>query len=238
MMDRNYWRRIAAGFLGTLGTGALGSAIADPTEEDFQTWAAITATGSLGVVSPELQSFRYWLEGQGRFGGDSSFLSQGMLRPGLGYAINEHASLWLGYAFIPTMKPFASPAFNENRIWQQFLWTDKTFLGSFTSRSRFEQRFTNQPDVAYRFRQMFKLSYPLDFAPKFSLVGSDELFVNVNSTGTIAAGFDQNRVFAGIGYSVDEHIKTEVGYMNQYVRRENKADLMDHILSVNLLLNY
>jgi hypothetical protein len=158
--------------------------------------------------------------------------------PGLGYALNENASLWLGYAFVPTMEPFATQDFNEHRIWQQFLWTGKTFLGAFTSRSRFEQRFMNQPDTAYRFRQMFKLSYPLSFAPDFSLVGSDELFVNVNTTGTIYSGFEQNRVFTGLGYNFDEHIKAEIGYMNQYIRRVERADRMTHILSLNLLLNY
>jgi hypothetical protein len=97
-------------------------------------------------------------------------------------------AFWLGYAFVPTMELFTDESYNENHIWQQFLWTGKTFLGKFTSRSRFEERFLNQPDVAYRFRQQFKLSYPLDFAPGFRLVGSDEYFVNLNTTGMIDSG--------------------------------------------------
>jgi hypothetical protein len=230
--------RFVPGLFALLGFTAFGSAHAAPTLEDFQTWAAITATGSFGIIDPGLRDFRFWLEGQGRFGNDSSSLAQGMVRPGLGYALNENASLWLGYAFVPTMEPFATQDFNEHRIWQQFLWTGKTFLGAFTSRSRFEQRFMNQPDTAYRFRQLFKLSYPLSFAPDFSLVGSDELFVNVNTTGTVYSGFEQNRVFAGLGYNFDEHIKAEIGYMNQYIRRVERADRMTHILSLNLLLNY
>jgi hypothetical protein len=223
---------------GILGLAAFGPAYAAPTVEDFQTWATITAIGSFEPIEPGLKNFRYWLEGQGRFGNDSSSLSQGMVRPGLGYAFNENASVWLGYAFVPTMEPFTTEDFNENRIWQQFLWTDKTFLGTFTSRSRFEERFMNQPDTAYRFRQLFKLSYPLAFAPSFSLAGWDEYFVNVNTTGTVHSGFDQNRVFAGIGYNFDEHIKTEIGYMNQYIRRVDRDDRISHILSVNFLLNY
>jgi hypothetical protein len=147
-------------------------------------------------------------------------------------------AFWLGYAFVPTMELFTDESYNENHIWQQFLWTGKTFLGKFTSRSRFEERFLNQPDVAYRFRQQFKLSYPLDFAPGFRLVGSDEYFVNLNTTGMIDSGFDQNRAFAGIGYHFDEHIEVEIGYMNQYIRRVDREDLMSHILSLNLQLDY
>ena len=91
------------------------------------------------------------------------------------------------------MEPFTQNDFNENRIWQQLLWTPQTPLGPLTSRTRFEQRFTSAPYVAYRLRQLFRLAYPLSFAPGFMLVGWKEYFVNINTTGTYQAGFDQNR---------------------------------------------
>ena len=91
-----------------------------------------------------------------------------MVRPGLGYALNENVSLWLGYAYIPTMAPFTNDDFSENRIWQQFLWSDKTSLGTYSLRTRFEERFVGQPDVAYRFRQLAKLSYPRSRSPRNS----------------------------------------------------------------------
>ena len=206
--------------------------------EDFQTWTNITANGSFGLLDPRLSKFRFWLEGQGRFGNDSTTLSQGILRPGLGYSLTDRASVWLGYAFIPTMEPFTRNDLNENRIWQQLLWTPQTPFGPITSRTRFEQRFTRAPDVSYRFRQMVRYAYPLDFAPGFMLVGWDEIFLNLNSTGTFTAGFDQNRVFVGVGYNIDEHVRTELGYMNQYIYRDTTEDFMTHALSANLFLNY
>lgn len=206
--------------------------------EDFQTWTNITANGSFGLIDPALQKFRFWMEGQGRFGNDSTELSQGMVRPGLGYSLSDNLSVWLGYALIPTMDPFTRTDFNENRIWQQVLWTPKTPLGVLTSRTRIEQRFTLAPDVAYRFRQLFRLSYPLSFAPGFMLVGWEEYFVSLNSTGTFVSGFDQNRVFVGLGYNIDENIRTEIGYMNQYINRDTTSDLINHVLSMSLLLNY
>lgn len=221
---------IAASML--FGSGALAS------RQDFQTWTNITANGSFGLLDPNLKDFRFWLEGQGRFGNDSTTLSQGMVRPGLGYSVSKTASVWLGYAFIPTMDPFTANEFNENRIWQQFLWTPQTPLGPLTSRTRFEQRFTTAPDVAYRFRQMFRLAYPLGFASGFMLVGWEEYFVNINSTGTFKSGFDQNRVFVGVGYNVDENIRTEIGYMNQYINKDATDDFISHVLSMSLFLNY
>lgn len=210
------------------------------TSEDFQTWGNITATGSLDVMSPKLKNFKYWLEGQGRFGLNTSDFSQAILRPGLGYQLNDQASIWLGYAWIPTDEPFTKTAFDEHRLWEQFLWSDKFSFGTLTNRSRLEQRFIpTGSQVGWRFRQMFKASIPMPFAPSFSFVASDEYFVNINKTNYGADdGFDQNRAFAGIGYNFDKHIKTEIGYMNQFIRKANNPDRMDNILSVNLYLNY
>ena len=209
------------------------------TTEDFQTWGNITATGSLDFVSPNLKNHKYWLEGQGRFGNDSSTFSQAMVRPGLGYQLNGQASVWLGYAWVPTDEPFARVAFDEHRIWQQFLWSDKFSFGTLTSRSRLEQRFIpTGSDVGWRFRQLLKISVPMSFAPSFSVVVFDEFFANINRTDYGANdGFDQNRAFGGIGYNFDKNIKAEIGYLNQFIRRKG-PDLMDHILSVNLYLAY
>ena len=208
------------------------------TVEDFQTWGNVTATGSLGVVNPELKNLKYWVEGQGRFGNDTSQFSQGMVRAGLGYAVMDKVSVWLGYAFVPTEEPFTKKPFDEHRIWQQVLWSDKFADITLTSRSRLEQRFIpTGSDVGWRFRQMFKASVPIAY--DFSFVVSDEYFVNINKTNFGAAdGFDQNRAFAGVGYNFDKNIKTEIGYMNQYIRKATAPDRKDDILSVNLYLNY
>ncbi len=208
------------------------------TVEDFQTWGNITATGSLGFINPELKNGKYWLEGQGRFGNDTSQFSQGMVRAGLGYTVMDKVSVWLGYAFIPTDQPFTKKPFDEHRIWQQFLWSDKFSDITLTSRSRLEERFVETgSDVGWRFRQMLKASVPIAY--DFSFVMSDEYFANINKTNYGADdGFDQNRAFAGIGYNFDKNIKTEIGYMNQYIRKPQSADRMSDILSVNLYLNY
>ncbi|MGR9086182.1 MAG: DUF2490 domain-containing protein [Gammaproteobacteria bacterium] len=229
-------RKFCAALSGLMLTGP----VAAKTAEDFQTWGNITLTGRLGAVSPELKNFRYWLEGQGRFGDDTSRFSQGMLRSGLGYALNDAASIWLGYAFIPTEEPFSTPPVDEHRIWQQLLWSKAFSSGTITSRSRFEQRFVQRgDDVGWRFRQLFKLSSPLPFAPDFSLVLTDEYFVNLNRTDWNADdGFDQNRLFTGMGYNFNTNIRTEIGYMNQYIRKSEAPDRISHILSVNLYLNY
>jgi hypothetical protein len=207
---------------------------------DFQTWGNITAIGNLGVVTPELKSFKYWLEGQGRFGNNSSTFSQGVLRGGLGYRVNNDVSLWLGYAFVPTDQPFAKIPFDEHDIWEQLLWTHKFEAVTLTSRTRVEQRFIpTGNDVGLRLLQQLKAFMPLVCAPSFSLVASDEYFVNLNKTDYGArAGFDQNWVFAGLGYNFNPNIRTEIGYMLQYINKPVGADRKHDILLLNLMFNY
>jgi hypothetical protein len=42
---------------------------------------------------------------------------------------------------VPTEEPFTKKPFDEHRIWQQLLWSDKFADITLTSRSRLEQRF-------------------------------------------------------------------------------------------------
>ncbi len=208
--------------------------------EDFQAWGNITATGSLTPLNPKLEGWRYWLEGQGRFGNDSSRFSQSLIRGGLGYDLMEKLNLWLGYAYITTDRPFARDPFDEHRVWQQLLWTKPFALGTFMSRTRMEQRFMEiGNETGWRFRQFFKLTVPLEFAPDFMWVAYNEVFVDLNKTDWKPAnGFDQNRFFTGLGYRFTPNIHTEIGYMNQFIRRKNNPDFVNHNLSVNFYLNY
>ncbi len=216
--------------------------VADDTVEDFEVWGNITATGSFSA-NPKI---KWWAEGQGRFGNDASRFSQSIIRPGIGYVVNDKTTVWLGYAWVPTSFPFAGKGpFNEHRIWQQLLWSNPYSFGTITSRSRTEQRFFDiqgSTDVGHRFRQMLKWSIPMPaISPKVSFVLLDEIFVNFNNIDAGSrAGFDQNRVFAGFAYKVNKIATAEIGYMNQYYNRPNspRPDQMQHILGVNLFLNF
>ena len=217
--------------------------------EDFQTWGNITATGkfdSLGITNPKLEKFRWWMEGQGRFGDNSSHFSQALIRPGIGYQVHRTTTVWLGYAWAPTVQPFISPNIDEQRIWQQALWSDRFSFGTVALRSRIEERWVNSsvsPDVAYRYRQLIRILMPIPQAPKFGVVLADEMFVHLNNAhwgnNGPESGFDQNRGFAGIAYTINKNARTEIGYMNQYINRTHTlVNRQDHILSVNLFLNF
>jgi len=222
--------------------------------DDFQVWGNVTALGNFGAINPsnpELKKFRWWLEGQGRFGNDATQFTQSLIRPGLGYAITDKMVAWVGYAWAPTAEPLATKhPFDEHRLWEQVTWADNFPFGRLTWRSRFEQRWFDHmvPDpgpnaVAHRFRQLIKLAVPLPaIDPNLSFIIQDELFINMTTAhpGWITQGFDQNRGFVGLGYKVNQYATVELGYMNQLINRPHSArpDQMMHILGANLFLNF
>ena len=178
-------------------------------DEDGGLWGVAVAEGSAGFVSPKLEKWRWWLEGQIRFRDDGSEFDQGFFRVGAGYQVAPKVSLWAGYGWFRT-SPEGASYFNEDRIWQQLLW--KPSLGPFGVlwRTRLEQRFLDTgDDTGWRFRQFVKLSYPLP--RRFYLAAYDEVFIALNSTDYGAdSGFDQNRLFAGVGWKANDDIKLEL----------------------------
>ena len=224
----------------------IGSASAEKDIEDFHTWAGMEVTGDLSSVIPNLKNFKYKLFAQGRFGDDSSRFTQGLIRPGIGYTINEKATVWLGYDWVPTSRPLAlKHPFNDHRVWQQLSLKEQFAFGTVISRTRFEQRFFDIPgstDVAHRYRQMLRLSTPMpSLSSEVSLVVWNEIFVDMNATDVgIRSGLNQNWAFAGIGYRLNKETTVEVGYLNQYINRPKnpRPDQIHHVLAVTLLLNF
>jgi hypothetical protein len=230
-------RRILAALL--LITTTLGLAQAE-TQHDQGLWFLALGQGSFGSAKHEPSKLRWWLDVQARFSNDADGFTQGIVRPGLGYAVNDTTTLWLGYGWIPT-SPVSGEDYDEHRIWQQLTWSRPLDGISFSSRTRLEQRFRDDgDDTGWRLRQFFKGTYALPGNPGVSLVGYDELFFGLNDTDWGASsGFDRNRLFLGVGWRLGESGNSlEIGYLNQYVEKDSADNLMEHILSLNFFLNF
>lgn len=60
---------------------------------------------------------------------------------------------------------------------------------------------------------------PLTVAPSYSVVVSNEYFLNLNNANWgPRRGFDQNRAFIGLGYNFTSKIRTEVGTVLELAR--------------------
>jgi Protein of unknown function (DUF2490) len=203
------------------------------TDDDNRIWLNLNAQGKLPI-----EGINWFAELQPRWHNNGRELDQLLLRPAIFYKLSERSSLWLGYANAQT-RTTRSGTTEEYRIWQQFSYTFKLGTVALQSRTRLEQRkLDTGDDIGYRLRQMVRLTMPSEQAPKFSLIGSNEVFVNLNDTDWgMRSGFDQNRLFFGIGYSVNSKLRLEAGYLNQHVNTAT-IDRRNHVLSTSLSFTF
>ena len=208
---------------------------------DFGAWFSVNTQGKFKNRDPESR-LRWWFDGHLRYLDDSDGFNQSIFRPGIGYQLTPNTNLWVGYAWINELPASGNPVFDENRIWQQALWSKQVGRQKLFSRSRLEQRFVETGgDTGWRFRQFFKADRPLYEQSSVSLVAWNESFIDLNVTDFGQQGtFSQNRAFIGVGkkFGGFRSTKLEVGYLNQFLRARGGDDRFNHILSVNWFLSF
>lgn len=161
-------------------------------------------------------------------------LEQLLLRTGVGYNLDESNNVLLGYGYILSENYIGDTddkiSVNEHRIFQQY--TSKQNVGKvkLSHRYRFEQRFVEN-DFKLRFRYFLSLNIPFKsnesgVSPLY-LSAYNEIFLNSKSSI-----FDRNRVYGGLGYTVSENIRIELGYMNQFFETDSR-DQINIITFVN-----
>ena len=158
-------------------------------------------------------------------------LSQGIIRLGLTYYLNNDTKLTAGYAYInhfpsDNHKFISQP---EHRPWQQLQWHTKypkiKLMQWFRLEERFRRKIEDDNNLADGYSFNFRARYNIlsqvalnkqPFKPgSFSFVLSNEVFVNFGKE-IIYNTYDQNRFFAGFHYHVNKHDNLQFGYMNVY----------------------
>jgi hypothetical protein len=211
--------------------------------EDTGAWLQAVAEGSMEFIDPSLKNGRVWLEGQSRFDGNWNHWYQGMVRTAVGYSLSDRATIWAGYTWLPTQN-IGKPYYSQQDVWPAFRYVLPTDVGTFTFRTMWETNFVVGNQVRERPRQMIKFMHPMEFEPRLSLIAWDEAFYRVNTTTWGGkSGFDQNRAFAGIGWTFNKNVRTELGYMNQYLdsvsATTGKTSLtMHHLGMASVFINF
>lgn len=185
--------------------------------EDSGAWLQVVAEGSLGSINPDLKKGRLWLEGQSRFDGNWDHWYQGMVRTAVGYSLSDRATVWAGYTWLPTHN-IGKSYIAQQDLWPGFRYVLPTDYGSLMFRTLWESNFGQGDQIRERPRQMIKFTHPFESEKRLSLIVWDEAFYRLNTTNWGGkAGFDQNRAFAGLGWTFNNNIRTEIGYLNQYL---------------------
>jgi hypothetical protein len=238
MNPRNPFRAFATLALLNLSLVAPANA-ADDVLQDAGSWLQVVGEGSLKFVDPSLEKSRIWLEGQSRFDDNWNHWYQGMVRTAVGYSLSDRATLWAGYTWLPTQN-VGKEYVSQQDVWPAFRYVLPTSYGTWMFRTMVESNFLKGDDVRFRPRQMIRFMHPLDIEPRLSLIGWDEFFVRANTTHFGGqSGFDQNRAFAGLGWTFNPSFRTELGYLNQYIEdaTHTKAT-MHHLIMGSLFINF
>lgn len=176
-----------------------------------------------------------------------------LLRTGINYHFGPNAFVTAGYCFVQTA-PYGSfpakAAFPENRAWQQVQVKNQLSRFEIVSRFRAEQRFVNSPvyrdsvwqpgeaQYSNRFRFLNRVSVPFKGKTieekSFYVSAYDEIFINAGKNIAFNI-FDQNRLYAAIGYRIPKLGRLEIGYLNQLVLKSDGIKVENnHTLQIGL----
>lgn len=204
------------------------------TIDDERIWLNVIAQGKLPV-----ENYNWYAEFQPRWREQGEQLDQRLFRLGVNRKFSDHGTVWLGYGNILTHRPVGGSV-KEDRLWQQLTYNFK--LGedvALQSRTRLEQRWQdNGDDVGHRIRQLVRVSKPFAAAKDLSAIGWAEVFWNFNKTDWGArSGFDQSRVFVGLGYAFTPILRGEIGYLNQRVNTAT-IDRQNHVFATTINFSF
>jgi len=136
------------------------------------------------------------------------------LRPGLGLKLNDHLQVWGGYSYVPRFQP---RRFDEHQLWQQAIILHRMGRVNGFHRIRLEERFLENTATLYRLRILDRGTLPLGKTKRWSLIGFNEVWFNLNNQPTAApSGFQLNRTFIGLGRTLGRSMRLEGGYMVEF----------------------
>ena len=179
-----------------------------------------------------------------------------ILRPAISYRFNPKWNVVLGYNHIQSRVSIGgvSGYTPENHIWEQVWFRHKWKKFNLVHRISLEQRFiqygylqngqikNREALFTQRFRYLFRAQLPLvhqkpTFVKGPYAVLQDEIFFNMlkkeNANGQ---AFDQNRLFAGLGYRLSPKFDIEAGYQNRAITARGGARFTDHITQITTFL--
>ncbi|MEQ8838079.1 MAG: DUF2490 domain-containing protein, partial [Lacipirellulaceae bacterium] len=107
----------------SIAAGFVSSACSAQAVDDAGYWTAVLAQGDLQAFDSQEDRMKWWFDGHFRLLEDTDGFNQSIIRPGVGWTLNPNHSVWAGYAWIRTT-PLSREDFDENRIWQQWIWTE------------------------------------------------------------------------------------------------------------------
>ncbi len=207
------------------------SAFCETVDRDNGYWAPIS------LRSPIYKKWHATVEYQPRFQqAADNHLTESIVRLGTGYEFSKKFSIFGGLYY--------SSHFNEDLDWENRLWQQATYtttIGRFTLQNRLRLEQTQKEEFegsSWRFRHHLRVTMPLPKYRRWYLVASEEPFFNLNSPEDgPRRGFNQNRLYFGIGRQINRCTRIEVGYLHQYKNNRGSSDLSNNLFLTSLMID-
>ncbi len=205
------------------------------TTQSFTSWTGVFAQGWI------TEKWGWFAESQSRIAEDTALARTNrlLLRAAARYRASEHLQLFAGYGWTPNLAPFG----NENRFWQQALYSEDfgigVLQGTWLARFRQEQRFIqNNPLMAHRSRLLLRATFRAWENETIRIAFWDEYFMTLNRAPQ--GGFDQNRIFIGPSFKLGS-VAIEPGYMNVFTRSTREATVpngLNQVFAVYIFVDF
>ncbi len=134
----------------------------------------------------------------------------------------------------------------EQRLRYEFRFFGNKLLTDGSQGKDYYSNFLDSDTRKGRFRYMTRIFVPLNHfkmeAQTLYFVSSNEIMLGVGHNILHEKIFDQNRLYAGLGYKASPEFRFEVGYVNQIVPQKRLADGskntdMNHVLQLNVVID-
>jgi hypothetical protein len=194
-------------------------------DSDWQQWT----TFKVSLPSPS-NKWEFGVWSQVRFDDNMSNYNWTLINPSAHYKLKNGWKVGFGYQYISK-----HAAADETMPWQEvshsWKFSNRLVLGN---RFRLEQRIIDDVSgVVFRGRFRINASYPIGKSGMY-LTGSEAVWWNMNEKENgPKEGFDQNRLFGGLGWHVGKKLRFELGY--QWRRKRGGHD--DNVLMMQFFLN-
>lgn len=202
-------------------------------------WAIFSTTNTFPSDSGSSR-WRYWFDTQARFFEFGDGVNQYLVRPAVGYDLNDNVTAWLGYARFRTRGANGGYA-DEDRFWQQLTWSAGEWAGGRVSmRARLEQRSVSAgSDTGLELRFSTRYTRTIGSDGKKELVIGLEPFVSLRETDWSGESrLVQNRLSVGVAWRLKQGMVLETAYMNQFFWRNNSEDLSNHLAVAHLRVRF
>jgi len=199
------------------------------TDNDFQQWSLVFVNHHINGKWSASWQF------ENRLRDDASEVDKQVYKPGGYYQFTDTLQLGVGYKFV---KKKGSK--DEQDPWQELFYRPIP-SGKFvwTNQFRLEQRTGGGVDgVVSRLRYLLHVSHPLGNSGRYYWAAQEAVRFNAASkdSGPVD-GFEQSRLYFGIGRKMSKKLKVEVGYLWNYQRFREGPNHSNHVLRLQFLID-